>query len=235
MPKQQRHAKPKVSKSVSPKSTGRATRAPAGRPRPVAPAVAIAVKPPEPPPPPSGPERKPRFHEAVARYEGAVRLLQRHEFAAAADQFRSVIAGYPEERELLERARLYLRVCERETSRQPTAGPRTPEERVYAATMALNAGELQAALGYLRQALQDNPELDHGHYIMSVALLESGDTTGALAHLQNAVRLNPDNVSLARQDPDLEGLRASAEFHSVISAAPLRRSASQTDRKLRRR
>jgi tetratricopeptide (TPR) repeat protein len=235
MPKQQRHDKSKTARTSNLKGSSRSRKVAGARPRGVDPGPAVvAVKPMAPAPPPV-PDRKPRFHEAVARYEGAVRLLQRHEFSSAADQFRSVIAGYPEERELLERARLYLRVCERETSRQPAAGPRTPEERVYAATMALNAGELQTALGYLRQALQDNPELDHGHYIMSVALLEAGDTGGALVHLQNAVRLNPDNVSLARQDPDLEGLRASAEFNAVITSVPLRRAPSQTDRKLRRR
>ena len=37
-------------------------------------------------------------------------------------------------------ARLYLRVCERETARQPTA-PKTPAEWVYAATVALNSGD----------------------------------------------------------------------------------------------
>lgn len=192
-----------------------------------------SLTPASPPTAPSPPARKPRFHEAVALYEGAVRLLQRHEFGAAAEQFRSVIIGYPEERELLERARLYLRVCERETSQRPGASPRTPEEHVYAATMALNAGELQAAIGYLRQALQENPDHDHGHYIMAVALLEAGDADGALAHLQRSIRLNPDNLSLARQDPDLEGLRAHEGFHAAIAA--LRAGGAQGERKARRR
>ena len=43
----------------------------------------------------------------------APRLFGRSQF------FRTVLERYPDERELLERARLYLRVCERETSRQP--------------------------------------------------------------------------------------------------------------------
>ncbi|HXW06087.1 MAG TPA: tetratricopeptide repeat protein [Vicinamibacterales bacterium] len=171
----------------------------------------------------------------MALYEGAVRLLQRHEFAAAAEQFRAVIAGYPDERELLERARLYLRVCERETSRQPAASPRTPEERVYAATMALNSGDLKAALSYLRQALDENPSHDHGHYIMAVALTEARDFDEALAHLQDAVRLNPDNVGLARQDPDLEDLRARPEFTGILTTAQARRTPAPADRKARRR
>ena len=235
MPKQQRQAKPGRDRNrpSTPRKTApaRVKTGPAQAavgPVPVRKQEAV----PHSPPPP---ERKPRFHEAVALYEGAVRLLQRHEFASAADQFRAVISGYPEERELLERARLYLRVCERETSRQPAASPRTPDERVYAATMALNAGDLDTALGYIRQALAENPDHDHGHYIMAVALLEIGDTDGAMTHLQSAIRLNPDNLALARQDPDLEGLRTLPRFEAGISSITARRPQPQADRKARRR
>src|SRR5512139_174587 len=91
------------------------------------------VEPPVQPAPPPVAPRKPGFYEAVAIYERGVQALQRHDFQGAAGFFRAVLDGYPDERELLERARLYLRVCERETSRQPQV-PKTPAERVYAAT-----------------------------------------------------------------------------------------------------
>ena len=113
--------------------------------------------------------RKPGFYEAVAIYERGVQALQRHDYAGAAGFFRTVLERYPEERELLERARLYLRVCERETARQPT-GPKTPAERVYAATVAFNSGDHSGALDHLQRALGEDPESDHAHYIMAVAL-----------------------------------------------------------------
>ena len=98
-------------------------------PEPAAPAPAAPVA-----------ARKPGFYEAVAIYERGVQALQRHDYDGAAGFFRTILDRYPDERELLERARLYLRVCERETARQPT-GPKTPAERVYAATVALNSGD----------------------------------------------------------------------------------------------
>ena len=81
----------------------------------------LASKPPEPKevPAPAPPPRRPAFYEALAVYETGVRALQRHDFQAAANSLRSVIQGYPGERELVERARLYLQVCERETARRP--------------------------------------------------------------------------------------------------------------------
>jgi tetratricopeptide (TPR) repeat protein len=167
------------------------------------------------PSPPVAPPRKPGYYEALAMYESGVRALQRHDYQGAASQFRSIIDRYPEERELQERSHLYLRVCERETARRPAA-PQTPQERVYAATVALNAGDTAGALQHLRGALADSPDSDHAHYIMSVALASKGDSGQAIEHLRQAISLNPENRALARQDPDLEPVRGSEEFRELV-------------------
>ena len=164
------------------------------------------------------PIRKPAFYEALAIYETGVRGLQRHDFIAAAGNFREVIERYPGERELVERAVLYLQVCERETARRPEL-PQTPTESVYAATVALNAGDPATALDHLNKALEQAPDSDHAHYIMAVALTERGDTSGALDHLRQAIELNPDNRSTAIQDPDLAELRDLDGFRDVLGAA----------------
>jgi tetratricopeptide (TPR) repeat protein len=165
------------------------------------------------PPPP----RKPGYYEALAMYENGVRALQRHDYQAAATQFRAIMERYPEERELQERSHLYLRVCERETARRPQS-PATPQERVYAATVALNAGDTATALDHLQRALSDSPDSDHAHYIMSVALAAKGNSGQALEHLRQAISLNPENRALARQDPDLEPLRGVEEFRELLDA-----------------
>jgi tetratricopeptide (TPR) repeat protein len=198
-----------------------AKKAAAVRPkRPAAPArVSVAAVPEKAPPPP----KKPAYYEAIALYERGVQALQRHNYPAAAEHFRVVIDRYPDERELVERARLYLRVCERETSRQPQ-NPTTPEERVYAATVSLNAGDHDRALEHLRRAIDDDPDSDHAHYIMAVALSMRARPDEALEHLKRAVALNPDNRGLARQDPDLETLRDHDGFRAVLDTpADIRR------------
>jgi tetratricopeptide (TPR) repeat protein len=174
-----------------------------------------------PPPPPEAPPvaRKPGFYEAVAIYERGVQALQRHDFQGAAGFFRTVLERYPEERELLERARLYLRVCERETSRQPPI-PKTPAEQVYAATVALNSGDHSGALDHLQQALGEDPLSDHAHYIMAVALGMRNRADEAIEHLSQSIALNPENRSLARQDPDLDILRDHERFKHALDTPP---------------
>jgi len=176
------------------------------------------------------PARKPEFYEAVAVYERGVQALQRHDFPGAADFFRTILERYPDERELLERARLYLRVCERETSRQPPA-PKTAAERVYAATVALNSGDHSGALAHLQRALGEDPDSDHAHYIMAVALGMRNRADEALEHLRQAIALNPDNRSLARQDPDLDPVRDHDRFRDALDTPP----ASNRRRPVRRR
>ena len=185
--------------------------------------AANAAPPKEAPAPPPAP-RRPAFYEALAIYETGVRALQRHDFQAAADSLRGVIQTYPGERELVERAKLYLQVCERETARRPS-GPQTPSEWVYAATVALNAGDVEGALGQLHRALEKAPDSDHAHYIMAVALVDKGDTSLALVHLRQAIALNPENRSVALQDPDLRVLHELESFHQALEAsdASLRR------------
>ena len=163
-------------------------------------------------------------------YERGLQALQRRDFAASAEALRNVIQRYPDERELLERARLYLKVCERELEPKEPA-PKTADEWVYAATVALNAGDEGTAVRNLQRALAEDARHDHAHYTMAVVALRRSDAVAALDHLRRAVSANPENRSLARQDPELEALRDEPSFRTLVDmpasdparpAAPLR-------------
>jgi len=175
------------------------------------------VAPPPAPAPP--PPRKPTYHEAVAMYERGLQALQRRDFAASADALRNVIERYPDERELLERARLYLKVCERELEPKEPA-PKSADEWVVAATVAQNSGDDASALRHLQRALTEDPRHDHAHYLMAVATAQRNDFAAALDHLRRAVSLNPENRSRARQDPDFDSLRDDAGFRAALETAP---------------
>jgi Tfp pilus assembly protein PilF len=185
----------------------------------------VPAPPPEPPPPPP---KKPTYHEAVSLYERGLQALQRRDFAAAAESLRNVIARYPDERELLERARLYLKVCERELEPKEQA-PKTADDWVYAATVALNSADEPAALHHLTRALEANPRHDHAHYMMAVAAARRGERERSLEHLRQAVNLNPDNRGLARQDADLEALRAIPDYRDIVDTPAARHG--QDDRR----
>ena len=164
-------------------------------------------------------ERSDAHDEAVHAYERGVEALQRRDYDRAAQLLESVIDRYPDEKELHERVRLYLNVCRRQAA-PPDRTPQTLEERVYAATLAINAGAYENGLTQLRLAVEADPSNDHVHYMLAVVQALRRDFASSLAHLQRAVELNPENRFLALQDADLAGLReAGPGFRAIVDGA----------------
>lgn len=161
--------------------------------------------------------RREAFLQAVTVYEQAMQALQRHEFGEAARLLRSVVERFPEEADLHERVRLYLKICERQAA-PAHAAPQTTEERIYAATIALNAGAVDEALGHLRAVLQQNPENDHALYMLALAHMSRNDPESAALTLRQAIALNPENRSLAKQAPEFDNLRQNPEIKRLLDS-----------------
>jgi predicted Zn-dependent protease len=164
------------------------------------------------------PSDRSTYRDAVAIYEQAVRTLQQHNYAKAAEQLRHVITGFPQERELLERSRLYLGVCERHL-KPPTAEPENTQERLYAATLALNAGAPERAISYLKRVISDEPSNDRALYMLAVAHAERREPAAAIPYLEQAIAANPENRSIARVDPDLEALRRDERVAALLETS----------------
>lgn len=169
--------------------------------------------------PAPAPQRRSASIEAVALYERGLAALQRHEYAAAANLLGSVLRQYPEEKELHERVRLYLNICQRQATQRETA-PRTIDERLYAATLAINGAQYDQAIAHLRLVRDEDPDNDHALYMLAVAHAQRGEHAEAVAHLERAIALNPENRALARHDPDLEALREDDAFRMALETRP---------------
>ena len=154
------------------------------------------------------------YLQAVAVYQRAVEALQRRHFRTAASQFKRVIEKFPDELEIHERSRRYLAVCERESL--PSATPKSLEDRLFAATLALNSGSQGEALRHLKAAAKEQPDSDHVQYMLAVARADAGDAAAAATHLLRAIELNPDNRFLARTEPSFEPLREDAAVQEAL-------------------
>ena len=145
-------------------------------------------------------------------------MLQQRQFAKAAELLKSVVDNYPDEKEMQERARVYFSICERQAAKA-NHPPRSFEERVNAATVALNRGAFDEGLALLRKLEADHGSSDHVHYMLCVVYTFTGDIPSALRHLQRSVQLNHENRYLASQDADLEALRQDVGFAAAIEIA----------------
>jgi tetratricopeptide (TPR) repeat protein len=122
--------------------------------------------------------------------------------------------------------RLYLNICQRQATPKE-ASPQTQEERLYAATLAINGGRYDQALANLRLVRDEDPDNDHALYMLAVAHAQRGEPAEAIAHLERAIALNPENRALAKSDPDLEPLRADDAFRTALDTP----AASRSDRR----
>lgn len=207
---------------LKPKSKARPSRPPA----PVRPGPQTQ---PVPPPGPASPaprssqvepsQKRSAYLEAVAVYERGVEALQRHDYPSAIELLESVLRLYPDEKELHERVRLYLNICRRQST-PPEAAPRTIDERLYAATLAMNGGQFDEALRHLHLVRDEDPDNDHALYMLAVAHAQRGEHAEALVHLERAIALNPENRALARRDTDLEPLREDEAFRHAVESVP---------------
>jgi tetratricopeptide (TPR) repeat protein len=173
--------------------------------------------------------------DAVGLFQKAMEALQRHRYGAAADTFKALLDGFPAERALLDRTRVYLDLCERELSRQPRK-PATAEEKVTAATAALNDGRDEEAEQLAHSVLDEAPDHDLALYLLAAVHARRGEPDMALEWLGRALEVSPDVSAQARHDADFESLRDLEQFRHLLDArfssqsGARRRSAARPDR-----
>ncbi len=167
--------------------------------------------------------------EAIALFQRGMEALQRHAYADASAAFNAVVMGFAGERALLDRAKVYLELCARELNRKPPA-PRTIEERLTAATAALNNGDDPGAEDLVRSVLGDDPRHDLALYLLAAVHSRRGAIAEALDFLAKAIALSPEASAQARSDDDFLALHDEDAFWKlteppIVSAGPRRRRA----------
>src|SRR5881227_1793021 len=146
------------------------------------------------PPAQQQPQRRSTYFEAVALYERGLETLQRHAYQEAAELFESVLRQYPEEKELHERVRLYLNICQRQAAPREEM-PQTIDERLYAATLAINGGRYDQAIAHLRLVRDEDPDNDHALYMLAVAHAQRGEPAEACTAHERCRDLHPAPIA----------------------------------------
>lgn len=163
--------------------------------------------------------RQPRVNlvrsASIKQYEAAVRLLYAHEYEKAKVAFEKLIGAFADDKEVIERSRIHLRLCEQKIARRP-APPRTLDEHYNLAIALMNEGKYEESIEHLNKALKSNPKCDYVIYAMAITHCRTGNFDRALASLQTAIGLKPENRFLAQRDSDFEILKQDSRFVSLV-------------------
>ena len=155
----------------------------------------------------------------MSLFREAMEALQRHDYDFAARQFNAILSAHPGERALLERVRVYLGLCERALRERP-AEPNTLEERLTAATAALNNGDADRAERLAREVLAEDPRHDLALYLLAAIETRRGDYENALSYLGQAIAISPEARAQARHEADFEPLRDLEAFRELTELPP---------------
>ena len=164
---------------------------------------------------PASPADK-RSQAAIDLFEKATRALGKRDYDKARDHFDALISQFPDERDVLERARAYLVLCERALDKRPAFKPKTFDDVLHQGVFLHNKGDFEDAMKLLRQAAEMQPQNEHAQYCLAATSARAGDTATALRALRQAVDLGPHNRTQARSDSDFEDLREHEEFVAIL-------------------
>ena len=157
-------------------------------------------------------------HAEAARkeFDRGVAALQKKKFEEAERNFSELVGKYPDEKELVDRARVYLAICERQ--KQASAPVLTePEDFYYAAVVEKNRGNVSEAIEHLKRAARKNGG-GRVDFLLACCYAQTGEPAVSLAHLKKAIDEDQRHRILARHDRDFDPLRETPEFQELLAS-----------------
>jgi tetratricopeptide (TPR) repeat protein len=149
-------------------------------------------------------------------FDRGVSALQRKKVDEAERHFLDLIQKYPDEKELVDRARVYLSICERQ-KRGPRPAMTEPEEFYYAALLEKNRGNVSEAIEHLKEAARKNGG-GRVDFLLACCYAQTGDSVVALEHLKRAIEEDQRHRVLARHDRDFDPVRDTPAFQELMAS-----------------
>lgn len=155
-----------------------------------------------------------RVVQAMKQYEEAMRHFNRQSYRRAKDIFEKVVVGHS--RELAERARVHLAMCEQRLQRAEPLRLRTADDHYHYAVSQINLCNYDAARAHLEKARKLSPKADHIFYALASVAALIDEPEEALEHLDRAIKLRPENRYHARHDGDFAYLQDDPRFQELL-------------------
>jgi tetratricopeptide (TPR) repeat protein len=149
-------------------------------------------------------------------YDRGVAALQKKKLDEAERNFLDLIQKYPEERELVDRARVYLAVVERQ-KRDARPVSTEPEDLYYVAVLEKNRGNVAEAIEHLKRAAKKNGQ-GRVDFLLACCYAQNGQIDTALEHLRKAIEEDKSNRVLARHDRDFDPVRETPGFLELLAS-----------------
>ena len=150
---------------------------------------------------------------SMARFENGLQLFNQNQFARARGIFERLTKDPA--RELAERARVYLNICQQRMARS-SPQLKTAEDLYNHGVGLANQGNPEEAEQVLRKALKLAPQADYIYYAIATTYALRENVEGALEYLLKAIELNERNRYQAQNDADFANLLEDPRFTELL-------------------
>lgn len=164
--------------------------------------------------------KKDEYQKALAAYADAIREFRREKFEKAVDLFRAFAEKHAAERELVDRARIYISIAEgRLKGKGEPVALKTAEDHYQYGIYKMNAGDHEEALKQLDKAAKLDPESGKVHYALADLACLMGQAEDSLEHLKKAIQIDKSFRVLAQNEIDFEPLWEDKKFKVITRIA----------------
>lgn len=156
----------------------------------------------------------PKLVQVMKAYDEAMRHFNQQNFRRAREAFEKVLAG--PSRELAERARVHLAICEQRLRQPAPVRLRSADDHYHYAVSQINVGNYEAARAHLERAVKAAPKADYVLYALASVAALTGEPDDALKFLSQAIKLRPENRYHARNDADFRSLEDDPRLQELL-------------------
>jgi tetratricopeptide (TPR) repeat protein len=149
----------------------------------------------------------------IKDYESAIKLIHANKFDKAHEAFTILLASAPAD--IAPSIRMYITTCASEIAKGSTKFTNQEERYDYAVSL-LNHGHYEDAREHFDAILKADKSCDYAFYGLALLAAMTCDSPRCIELLTEAIRLNPQNRLLARNDSDFESVADDPSFTELL-------------------
>lgn len=148
----------------------------------------------------------------------AFKALGEHKYEKASTMFEKIVTDFPDEDEVLARAKTFQLACQRALeAKTRKVSRRSVEEHFDLGVFHHNNSNYAKAAEHFQKALKGAGEnADFVHYAWAATKVQQGDLDEALKELKLAASIDPSNLCYASNDPDFKPLEGHEGFRELL-------------------
>jgi len=162
--------------------------------------------------------KKDNYEIALSAFNQALNAFHKREFGRTTELLKSFTAKFTSETELVDRAHIYLKICESESQKKELP-LKTFDDYYQYSIILLNQGNHDEALKLLEKAREMKPKEGKVLYLMADVYFLKGDTEKCLEHLRKAIQIDKFFSTLAQNESDFEPLWEDKKFKLITRMA----------------